>query len=87
MAGFNVVYLKRIVALEGDTVAFSRGILLVNGRSVAEPYVVRKGDWELPPRTVGPGKVYVVGDNRSMSMESHVFGQTRRSRLMGGPLW
>jgi hypothetical protein len=29
----------------------------------------------------------VVGDNRSMPIENHHFGQTSRSRIVGGPLW
>jgi hypothetical protein len=29
----------------------------------------------------------VVGDNRSMPIENHHFGQTSRSRIVGGPIW
>jgi hypothetical protein len=29
----------------------------------------------------------VVGDNRSMPIESHHFGQTSKSRIIGSPLW
>jgi hypothetical protein len=31
--------------------------------------------------------VYVVGDNRSMPIENHHFGETSKSRVMGGPIW
>ncbi|MDD2467617.1 MAG: signal peptidase I [Desulfobulbus sp.] len=87
-AGNRVLLLKRIVALAGDTVAFKNGILLVNGQPVQEPYVrYRRDDWNLEPRTVDPGKVYVVGDNRGVDMGRHHFGQVDQMRIVGGLLW
>jgi len=53
--------LKRIVALEHDTVAFRDGRLLVNQQEVKEPHVSGPCDWNLSPRQVKPGHVYVVG--------------------------
>lgn len=83
----GVMILKRVVALEGDTVEFRDGALYVNGKPVSEPYVKGKSDWNLPERTVEKGFIYVVGDNRSMPMEAHVFGQIRLKYLKGVPLW
>jgi hypothetical protein len=31
--------------------------------------------------------VYLIGDNRSMPMEQHQFGQTPLNRIVGSPLW
>lgn len=87
LAGKKVMLLKRIIALEGETVAFRKGKLLVNGSLVDEPYVRYPSDWTLPPRVVDKGNVYVVGDNRSVPIEGHQFGQTSVNRLMGVPLW
>lgn len=86
-AGNRVLLLKRIVALAGDTVAFEHGKLLVNGQQVDEPYVHFRADWNLEPRTVEPGKVYVVGDNRGVPMHRHHFGQVEEQRIAGGLLW
>jgi len=86
-AGRRVMLFKRVVALEGDTVAFRDGVLYVNGKAVDEPYVKLPCDWDLEPRTVKPGNVYVIGDNRSTAIGSHRFGQTPLKRIMGGPLW
>ncbi|MBO5762338.1 MAG: signal peptidase I [Lentisphaeria bacterium] len=83
----RIYYLKRIVALPGDTVEFRRGYLYVNGEKVHEPYVKFVCDWELPPRKVEPGNYYVIGDNRSMPIDVHMFGQVPRHRIAGGPLW
>jgi signal peptidase I len=86
-AGQQMVLLKRIVGLAGDTVEFRNGSLFVNGQWVQEPYVRMPSDWNLAPRTVEPGKVYVVGDNRSVPIERHSFGQVEQSRIMGGMVW
>ncbi len=87
LAGKRVMLLKRIVALEHDTVAFHDGRLFVNQKAVAEPYVSGPCDWNLPPRRVKTGHVYVVGDNRGVPMEMHHFGQTPVYRIAGVPLW
>lgn len=80
-------YLKRIVAMPGDVVAFRRGILFVNGKPQKEPYVRYGSDWQLRPRKVKEGHYYVVGDNRSMPLEQHRFGQVSANRIEGVPLW
>lgn len=88
LAGSRVLLLKRVVALAGDTVAFDKGWLLVNGLAIDEPYVrFRETDWNLAPRLVEEGKVYVVGDNRGVTMEGHVFGQVDRQRIIGKVFW
>ncbi len=83
----KIHYLKRIVALPGETVAFRNGILYVNGQLQEEPYVHFGCDWNLRPRRVREGHYYVVGDNRSMTMERHIFGQVDARRIEGTPLW
>jgi len=87
LAGKRVVLLKRVVAVEGEGVAFRDGKLFVNGSMVVEPYVRYPCKWNLTPRRVKKGYIYVVGDNRSMHMENHSFGQTPIERIVGVPLW
>lgn len=86
-AGEKVLLLKRVVALEGEEVEFRDGKLWVNGKEQMEPYVKFKCDWNLPPRRVDSGYVYVVGDNRNMPLEKHKFGQIDARRIIGIPLW
>ena len=85
--GRRKMLLKRVLAFEGETVAFSNGVCLVDGAPLDEPYVAFNAGWNLPPRTVEPGCLYVMGDNRGVPPETHVGGQIARRRVVGKPLW
>ena len=85
--GTRYMLLKRVLAFEGETVAFSNGVCVVNGQSLDEPYVVKNSDWNVPPRTVQSGHVYVMGDNRSVPFENHVGGEISLARVAGKVLW
>ena len=79
--------LKRLIAKAGDTVEFRGGKLILNGRVLSEPYIKGPCDWNLPPRTVEKDHYYLVGDNRSVPIERHIFGQMHKRYLQGAPLW
>ncbi len=83
----KVLLLKRIVALPGETVEFRGGTLYINGKPLHEPYVKTQCDWELEPRLVKKGHVYVIGDNRAMQIQQHHFGQVAMDRIYGAPIW
>ncbi len=86
-AGNQIMLLKRVVALPGEEVEFREGKLWVNGMELPEPYVVLPCNWDLAPRRVEAGCIYVVGDNRSTPIGRHYFGQTSIQRILGTPLW
>jgi signal peptidase I len=83
ITGKDVMLLKRIVGLPGETVAFEQGHLLINGRSVEEPYVQYACNWQEEPKEVLFNEVYVVGDNRSMPPDYHEHGRSERRRILG----
>ncbi|HEX2369609.1 MAG TPA: signal peptidase I [Acidimicrobiia bacterium] len=77
-------FIKRVIAVEGDTVRIARNRVLVNGEPIDEPY--------LPPGTVmpdepavrvGPGELFVMGDNREHSQDSRVFGPIPVEEVVG----
>jgi signal peptidase I len=86
-SGSKVMLLKRVVAQAGERVEFRDGRLFVDGKQIKERYVRYPCNWNLSPRRVEKDCVYVVGDNRSMPIENHHFGQALKSRIMGSPLW
>ncbi len=80
----HVMLLKRIIGLPGETVAFKKGRVLIDGKILDEPYEVNSDcDWNYAPVTLGPDQYYVVGDNRSMPLEYHTHGIFERNRIVG----
>jgi len=83
LAGEHVMYMKRIIGLPGETVAFIRGHLYINGKPMDEPYVAFRCYWNHDQEQVGPDQYYVVGDNREMPWADHVKGRPTRDRIVG----
>ncbi|HKF21832.1 MAG TPA: signal peptidase I [Candidatus Angelobacter sp.] len=78
-------FIKRVIALPGDTIRISYGHVYVNGKTVDEPYVPEDYlDTRSYPETVIPANAYfVLGDHRSMSNDSREFGPVPRSHIYG----
>lgn len=83
LAGIHLMYLKRVIGLPGETVAFVNGQVLIDGQVLDEPYEKLPCDWNLPPEKLGPEEYFVVGDNRSMPSQDHTFGKVERVRIIG----
>jgi signal peptidase I len=77
-------YIKRIIALEGETVQVKQfdGVY-VNNVKVNEPYIKDIPDYNYGPNTVSPGHVFVLGDNRRNSSDSHIWGELRMDQIVG----
>jgi len=79
-------YVKRVVGVGGDTIQIKAGELLVNGKVQHEPYVAddpRKAELSFGPMTVPEGSVFVLGDNRALSMDSRRYGAIPESEVWG----
>jgi signal peptidase I len=79
----QVMLLKRLVGLPGETISFSSGHLVVNGEPQKEPYLKLISDWNEPGKLLGSNEYYFVGDNRSMPPDWHEHGVADRSQIVG----
>ena len=82
-SGISIMYMKRIIGLPGETVAFHDGHAEINGKVLEEPYLKYNCDWELPPKLLGADEYYFVGDNRSMPEGDHEKGVAKMWRIVG----
>ena len=78
-------YIKRVIGLPGDDVRVERGHVFVNGGELAEPYVAERfqDDRSAQETVVPAGEVYVMGDHRSNSTDSRVFGPVPKKLIYG----
>ncbi len=83
LAGPHVLYVKRIIGLPGERVAFVGGQVYVNGGLLDEPYVRNRRIWDVPEVTLTQREYFVVGDNRGMRAADHDFGRVDVSRIVG----
>jgi signal peptidase I len=87
LTGLHVMFMKRIIGLPGETVAFANGQVLINGVALDEPYEKLPCDWNSPPVTLAADEYFFVGDNRSMPLEDHTHGSQKRDRIVGKVLF
>ena len=59
-------FIKRVVALPGETIAIQAGQVFINSQPLPEPYTTINLAWSLAATNVPAGRVYVIGDNREV---------------------
>jgi signal peptidase I len=78
-------YIKRIIGVAGDVVDVHDQTVFVNNQALVEPYIMAKplydGTWTVPPNDL-----FVLGDNRNESSDSHYWGFVPDANVVGRAL-
>lgn len=78
----NQDLIKRVIGLPGETVTVQEGKVSVNGIPLEEPYIAAapfyNGTW-----VVNEGQLFVLGDNRNESKDSHEWGLLPMENVIG----
>jgi signal peptidase I len=79
----NILVVKRVIGLPGQTVEVKDGVVWVDDTPLEEPYISEPAEYRFGPATVPPDELFVLGDNRNASFDSHLWGFLPQSYLLG----
>jgi signal peptidase I len=75
---------KRVIGLPGDTIEAHDNHVYINGRLLKEPYLpAGTVTDDLPKQVIPANSYFMMGDNRTQSSDSRVFGPIKRSTIIG----
>lgn len=77
-AGENQDFIKRVIGLPGETVEIKNGKVYVNERPLPEDYIAEAPAYDFGPVTVPEDALFVMGDNRNSSYDSHLWNDWLR---------
>ena len=67
-------FIKRVIGLPGDTLTVHDGRVYLNNQPLTEPYILTSPNYEMTSVTVPDNALFVMGDNRNDSNDSHIWG-------------
>ena len=76
-------FIKRIIALPGDTVEIKNGSVYVNGLQLDEPYIKEPPNYTFPRYKIPGNNYFVLGDNRNNANDSHTGWTVPRQNIIG----
>jgi signal peptidase I len=78
-------FIKRVIGLPGEMIDINHGEVFINEHLITEPYIITPplyvGSWQIPENAV-----FVLGDNRNQSSDSHTWGFLPVQNVVGKAL-
>ncbi len=72
----------RIIGLPGETVRLTATQTFINGKLLAEPFVLHRGTQKPMEMTLAADQYFLMGDNRPQSVDSRAFGPVTRPNIL-----
>lgn len=77
------IYIKRVIAFEGESVKFINGVLYINDIRTNENFSHIYQDLNMDTLRIPKGHIFVLGDNRPNSLDSRMLGPFPKNNLIG----
>tara|TARA_Y100001968_G_scaffold236783_1_gene220092 strand:+ start:1518 stop:2084 length:567 start_codon:yes stop_codon:yes gene_type:complete len=75
--------IKRVVGLPGDKIEISNGKLFRNEKEIDEAWIKEQIQYKMDQIEVPENSVWVLGDNRNNSLDSHLWGPLPEKNIIG----
>lgn len=79
----NQAFIKRIIGKEGDKIKVNDGKVYRNDQPISEDYIFEQPNYNLPEIEIPSGFLFVMGDNRNNSNDSHIWGLLPKENVIG----
>ncbi|MBP0012405.1 MAG: signal peptidase I [Roseofilum sp. SID2] len=76
-------FIKRVIGQPGQTVEVSGGKVYLNDRPIQEDYIAEPPEYHWGPELVPEGRLFVMGDNRNDSNDSHIWKFLPQKNIIG----
>ena len=79
--------IKRVVGLPGETISVHQGRVFIDGQPLQEAYIKQAPLYEMSPFLIPEDHLFMMGDNRNNSADSHVWGPLPADHVKGRAIW